>query len=62
MIAWYLCLLRPDRVRALVNLNVAFMARDPKTINPMEVLKSIYGEDYYACRFQVIIILLFIYF
>lgn len=52
MIAWYFCLLRPDRVRALVNLNVAFMARHPKTINPMEVLKSIYGEDYYACRFQ----------
>lgn len=52
MIAWYLCLLRPDKVRALVNLNVPFMARDPKTINPMEVLRSTYGEDYYACRFQ----------
>ncbi|KAL5539924.1 hypothetical protein UlMin_043063 [Ulmus minor] len=50
-IAWYLCLFRPDRVRALVNLSVVFNPRNPQR-KPMETLRAIYGDDYYMCRFQ----------
>jgi pimeloyl-ACP methyl ester carboxylesterase len=44
IVSWNLCLLRPDRVRALVNLSVAFMPRRPG-VKPV--------DDYYVCRFQV---------
>ncbi|XP_062108713.1 uncharacterized protein LOC133819467 [Humulus lupulus] len=53
VIAWYLCLFRPDRVKALVNLSVAFNPRHPKR-KPYETLKAVYGDDYYVCRFQEI--------
>ncbi|WCJ23460.1 alpha/beta-Hydrolases superfamily protein [Euphorbia peplus] len=49
--AWMLCLFRPDRVRALVNLSVSFPARNPK-MKITTVLKAVYGEDYYMCRIQ----------
>lgn len=52
LIAWYLCLFRPDRVKALVNLSVVFNPRSPK-MKPLQVLKAVYGDDYYICRFQV---------
>lgn len=51
LIAWYLCLFRPDRVKALVNLSVVFNPRNPK-MKPLQVLKAVYGDDYYICRFQ----------
>ncbi|CAI9776217.1 unnamed protein product [Fraxinus pennsylvanica] len=51
MIAWALCLYRPDRVKALVNLSVAFLPRNPSK-KPVESLLAVYGEDYYICRFQ----------
>ncbi|PON62011.1 Epoxide hydrolase-like [Parasponia andersonii] len=51
LIAWYLCLFRPDRVKALVNLSVAFNPRNPKR-KPYETLRAVYGDDYYVCRFQ----------
>ncbi|KAJ4722136.1 bifunctional epoxide hydrolase 2-like [Melia azedarach] len=51
LIAWYLCLFRPDRVKALVNMSVVFNPRNPKR-KPLENLKAFYGEDYYICRFQ----------
>ncbi|OIW18375.1 hypothetical protein TanjilG_31515 [Lupinus angustifolius] len=51
MIAWSLCLYRPDRVKAVVNLSVAFTPRNPKT-KPLDVLRAVYGNDYYICRFQ----------
>ncbi|KAJ7980295.1 bifunctional epoxide hydrolase 2-like [Quillaja saponaria] len=51
LIAWYLCLYRPDRVKALVNLSVAFSPRSPKR-KPLETLRAVYGNDYYICRFQ----------
>ncbi|KAL2922961.1 Bifunctional epoxide hydrolase 2 [Bienertia sinuspersici] len=35
MIAWWLCLFRPDRVKALVNLSVAFSPRKPN-VKPLD--------------------------
>lgn len=52
LIAWYLCLFRPDKVKALVNLSVAFNPWNPKR-KPLEGLKAVYGDDYYMIRFQV---------
>ncbi|KAL6636578.1 hypothetical protein ACP70R_024150 [Stipagrostis hirtigluma subsp. patula] len=51
IVSWNLCLLRPDRVRALVNLSVAFMPRSPG-VKPIEYFRRAYGDDYYVCRFQ----------
>ncbi|KAI6674588.1 hypothetical protein NL676_002494 [Syzygium grande] len=38
MIACYLCLFRPDRVKAVVSMS--------------ESLRATFGDDYYVCRFQ----------
>ncbi|XP_050374472.1 uncharacterized protein LOC126792004 [Argentina anserina] len=51
LIAWYLCLFRPDRVKALVNLSVHFYPRNPQ-MKTLESMKAAYGDDYYICRFQ----------
>lgn len=51
MIAWYFCLLRPDRVKALVNMSVVFSPRNPVK-KPIETLRKMFGSDYYICRFQ----------
>ncbi|KAM7495839.1 hypothetical protein LguiA_020253 [Lonicera macranthoides] len=51
IIAWYLCLFRPDRIKALVNLSVVFNPRNPST-KPIETLRAMLGDDYYMCRFQ----------
>ena len=53
IIAWYLCLYRPDKVKALVNLSVPFTPRNPKR-KPLDSLRAVYGSDYYICRFQVL--------
>lgn len=53
IVAWYFCLLRPDRIRALVNMSVVFSPRNPKR-KPIESLRAAFGDDYYICRFQVI--------
>lgn len=50
-IAWYFCLLRPDRVKALVNMSVVFRPRNP-TRKPIESMRVLFGDDYYMCRFQ----------
>ncbi|RZC50984.1 hypothetical protein C5167_019411 [Papaver somniferum] len=50
LIAWYFCLLRPDRVKALVNTSVAFPRRAAN--KPTERLRAAFGDDYYICRFQ----------
>uniref|UniRef100_A0A0E0PJY9 soluble epoxide hydrolase n=1 Tax=Oryza rufipogon TaxID=4529 RepID=A0A0E0PJY9_ORYRU len=49
--AWNLCLFRPDRVRALVSLSVAFTPRSPAR-RPVDGLRALYGDDYYICRIQ----------
>ncbi|XAR61358.1 Soluble epoxide hydrolase [Bertholletia excelsa] len=49
--AWHFCMLRSDRVRALVNLSVVFSPRKPSRI-PTKALRAAFGDDYYICRFQ----------
>nr|GMD60408.1 bifunctional epoxide hydrolase 2-like isoform X1 [Ipomoea batatas] len=51
MMAWALCLYRPDKVKALVNMSVCFTPRNPKA-KPLQTLRAVYGDDYYICRFQ----------
>ena len=55
LMAWWLCLFRPDRVKALVNMSVVFSPRNPKR-KPLESLRAFYGDDYYICRFQVLVL------
>lgn len=52
VIAWYFCLFRPDRIKALVNLSVQFHPRNPKW-KPLSSMRALFGDDYYICRFQV---------
>jgi len=52
VVGWYLCLFRPDRVKAYVCLCVPYRPRNPK-MKPVETMKLAFGEDYYVCRFQV---------
>ncbi|KAK9052942.1 hypothetical protein SSX86_029572 [Deinandra increscens subsp. villosa] len=51
MIAWRLCLFRPDKVKALVNLSVHFSPRNPQR-KVVETFRAFYGDDHYICRFQ----------
>ncbi|KAL3538204.1 hypothetical protein ACH5RR_001570 [Cinchona calisaya] len=51
MIAWYLCLFRPDLVKAYVSLTVPFRPRHPK-MKPIASLRAFFGDAYYMCRFQ----------
>ena len=60
MVAWALCLFRPDKVRALVNMSVVFNKRNPKK-KPLEALRAAYGDDYYICRIQVLSLTIYIY-
>ncbi|XP_039013726.1 epoxide hydrolase A-like [Hibiscus syriacus] len=50
IIAWYLCLLRPDRVKALFNISVSFLPYNPKA-KPVETWKALFGNDYYIVHF-----------
>uniref|UniRef100_A0A1J3HAE7 soluble epoxide hydrolase n=1 Tax=Noccaea caerulescens TaxID=107243 RepID=A0A1J3HAE7_NOCCA len=50
MIAWWLCMIRPDRVKALVNTSVVFHPRSP--VKPVDALRASFGDDFYICRFQ----------
>ncbi|KAK3159992.1 hypothetical protein QOZ80_1BG0053890 [Eleusine coracana subsp. coracana] len=52
IVAWQLCLLRPDLVRALVNLSVAYQPRAPDGSPPIQAIKALCGEDHYMCVFQ----------
>ncbi|KAL5728652.1 Epoxide hydrolase 2 [Ranunculus cassubicifolius] len=49
--AWHLCMFRPDRVKALVNLSVHHVRRDP-SMKPIVGLRHILGDEFYMCRFQ----------
>ncbi|EEF49908.1 epoxide hydrolase A [Ricinus communis] len=51
IMGWYLCLFRPDRVKAFVCLSVPFRPRNPK-MKPVESMRLLFGDDYYVCRFQ----------
>nr|XP_043635691.1 epoxide hydrolase A-like [Erigeron canadensis] len=50
-IAWWFCMLRPELVRALVNMSVVFSPRNPVR-KPIESMRAMFGNDYYMCRFQ----------
>ncbi|KAL5218611.1 hypothetical protein ABZP36_019295 [Zizania latifolia] len=57
LIAWYLCLFRPERVTALVNTSVAFMrsflmCAGAGAVKPTDLFRRTYGPTYYVCRFQ----------
>ncbi|KAM3331829.1 hypothetical protein ACQJBY_027617 [Aegilops geniculata] len=51
LLAWHLCTFRPERVRALVNMSVAFMPRNP-AVKPLELFRRLYGDGYYLLRLQ----------
>ncbi|KAG6487974.1 epoxide hydrolase A-like [Zingiber officinale] len=51
IVAWWLCVLRPDKVKALVNLSVPYNPRNPK-LKTVDGIRAIFGEDHYICRFQ----------
>nr|GMD73921.1 epoxide hydrolase [Ipomoea batatas] len=51
LIAWHLCMFRPDKVKALVNLSVHFLPRHPH-LNHVQSFTAIYGNDFYISRFQ----------
>ncbi|EFJ13514.1 hypothetical protein SELMODRAFT_181715 [Selaginella moellendorffii] len=51
IIAWDVCLFRPDRVKALVALSVPYSPRNPKH-SFSQSLKRVLGEGYYFSRFQ----------
>ncbi|KAL2345654.1 hypothetical protein Fmac_006939 [Flemingia macrophylla] len=51
IIGWYLCLFRPELVKAYVSLSVPYLHRDPQ-VRPVDGLCALYGPNYYICRFQ----------
>jgi len=62
MIGWYLCLFRPEKIKAYVCLSVPYLPRNPK-VKPVDGMRALFGDDYYICRFQVrfLIFLFFVY-
>lgn len=52
LVAWTLCAFRPDKVKALVNLSVPYMPRNP-AVRPVDSFRATYGNDLYISRFQV---------
>ncbi|CAO2183155.1 unnamed protein product [Urochloa humidicola] len=51
LLAWSLCTFRPDRVRALVAMSLAFFPRNP-AVRPVDGFRRIYGDGYYFVRMQ----------
>jgi len=56
IIGWYLCMFRPERIKAYVCLSVPLLRRNPK-IKTVDAMRAAYGDDYYICRFQVLLFL-----
>ncbi|CDY57860.1 BnaC08g47760D [Brassica napus] len=59
LIAWQLCMYRPEKVKALVNMSVALSPRNQDRV-PMPTFRRLFGDDYYICRFQSSQILFFL--
>ncbi|KAM7254682.1 hypothetical protein ACFE04_019923 [Oxalis oulophora] len=51
IIAWYFCLFRPDRIKALVNLSVPFLPRNPQ-LKTLDGFRATLGDEFYMIRFQ----------
>ncbi|KAH6769667.1 alpha/beta-Hydrolases superfamily protein [Perilla frutescens var. hirtella] len=47
----HLCMYRPDRVKAMVDLSVPLFPRAPQ-MNLVDKMRKYYGDDYSMCRFQ----------
>ncbi|KAL3517418.1 hypothetical protein ACH5RR_020007 [Cinchona calisaya] len=54
LMAWYMTLFQPDRIKALINMSCAYRYFDPKNPSkkPIEEMRETFGNDYYICRFQ----------
>jgi len=52
IIGWYLCMFRPEKIKAYVCLSVPFLRRHPN-VRTVDGMRAVYGDDYYICRFQV---------
>ncbi|KAK4595680.1 hypothetical protein RGQ29_013959 [Quercus rubra] len=52
IMGWYLCLFKPERVKAFVCLSVPFTPRSPQ-MKPMDRMRGFFGDDYYIYRFQL---------
>ncbi|OIV90875.1 hypothetical protein TanjilG_15608 [Lupinus angustifolius] len=54
IIGWWLCLFRPDRIKAYVCLSVPFRPfnRGDSKVKTGDAFRAAYGDDYYVCRFQ----------
>ncbi|MFS7986350.1 putative soluble epoxide hydrolase [Helianthus anomalus] len=52
IIGWYLCLFRPDKVKAYACMSMPYRPRNQK-MKPVETMRALFGEEYYMCRFQV---------
>ncbi|XP_078148966.1 epoxide hydrolase 2-like [Carex rostrata] len=50
IVAWHLCLFRPDRVKALVNMTLPYFPRHP-SVKPTDRFKAL-GEGFYITQFQ----------
>ncbi|XP_027932575.1 uncharacterized protein LOC114188212 [Vigna unguiculata] len=51
IIGWYLCMFRPEKIKAYVCLSVPFLRRHPN-VRTVDGMRAVYGDDYYICRFQ----------
>jgi pimeloyl-ACP methyl ester carboxylesterase len=51
LLAWHLATVRPDLVRALVNMSGAFMPRNP-SVRPLDAFRRLFGDGYYLLRLQ----------
>ncbi|XP_058203181.1 uncharacterized protein LOC131317651 isoform X1 [Rhododendron vialii] len=51
VLAWFLSLYRPDRVKAYVCLSVHFTPRNPM-MTTIGAMRKYFGDDHYMCRFQ----------
>lgn len=51
IITWHLCLFRPDKVKALVNLSVPYQPSS-RAAKPVQTMRRFYGDDFYFVGFQ----------
>ncbi|XP_057423368.1 uncharacterized protein LOC130717232 [Lotus japonicus] len=55
IIGWYVCLFRPDKIKAYVCLSVAyrsFVRSADSQVKIVDAFRALYGDDFYVCRFQ----------
>ena len=45
IMGWYLCMFKPERVKAFVCLSVPFTPRSPQ-MKPMDRMRGLFGDDY----------------